>query len=1017
MDKITFLRPILLVLALLLLCLVAMHPFFTESTPLTDDGSIHLYRSIVLDYSIRHDGVLYPRYSPALVYGYGAPLFNYFPPTGYYPTVIFHGIGLSWITAWKSSMIFYVLMAAWGAFLLGREWTDEIGGFITAAAYVYSPYALFDMVTRGTTTEFAGMAFLPFALWGFTRLAKNGRRIDFIVAALCYALFIILHNVMTLYGSLLLVAYCALLLLLAGNKKRVFGQILSVGILAMLITAFFWWPALTETDFVKINGVAENLDFINVRNTLRSLADIFALPRTADPTRLQAPIPITFAWPQLVLAIVGIGLSVVFKRIRQVATLQVFLLIIVSIVTFSQLKISVDFWQSIAILSYSQFAWRTMSIGSLALALLAGIGTALILDTIRRESAKIALFPLFLIIIVIYAIPWLYRPSIELQADSVADAIQYEIDTGELALSSYSEYLPVLTDESALERSRLLSFFAAGETIPRLQSSDKITVMDAQWSGTKAVLSLEASEATILIFDWLYFPGWQASIDGKPVEVFPVGDASLVGINLESGQHHITISLEMTDTQQRAVWLSLISLALFISLSIFIPFHNVSVGTSSGVSANTSLRIAVVLVGLALFLAKIALIDQTNNPLRAERFASSIESGVENAINADFSGEIYLLGSSSTNNVKSGEIIKIRLFWSLVDDVVMSDYSSILELRDSQGIIIAQDGSFYPGGLASTEWLSGYYLEEVINLEIPPATPPDEYTLDIGLYDSQTGQRLNVINTDGNPVDVKASVSTLTVEAPNDPVSDLPEPIFSDSLTLLEINGIPEQAQVGDEMIVDCLFQMDTISEESIQVKLIWLNSDNQPIAETQAVDIVNNYPTNQWHEGDVWRGYHRFYIPGNLQAGRYIVAIKFGESLAPIVEMLVTVPERNYAIPDFENTANASWQNGINLSGYDRTGNTVTLDWLSDKVLNNNLRLFVQVLDSQNHIIAIDDSIPVNWTRPTTSWDIGEVITTVHDFAELTEGDYHLLIGWYDPLSGQRVLLNNGEDALVLEQ
>ena len=1069
-DELKFSHPILLFLALLFLCLVAIHPFLTDSLPLSDDSSIHIYRSIVLDYSIRNDGVFYPRYSPALVYGYGAPLFNYFPPTAYYPTVLLHGIGLSWVAAWKSTMIFYVLMAAWGAYSLGLQWTNEIGGFITAVAYVYSPYVLFDTVTRGTSTEFAGMAFLPFALWAFTRLARYGRRTDFILATLAYALFILLHNLMTLYGSLLLVAYCAFLVIVqdvAGYaptdmlnvtqyRKRAFWQMLLAGILAVLMTAFFWWPALAETDFVKINGVAENLDFIDVRNTLRSLADVFALPRTADPTQLQAPIPVTFAWPQMVLAAVGIGLSLFIKRARYVMPLQILLLIAISVITFSQLEISANLWQSISILRYSQFAWRTMSIGSLALAFLAGIGASLLLDTVHNQATRIALFCLCLVIIITYAIPWLYRPSTDLQAESVADAIQYEIDTGELALSSYSEYLPVLTDETALEPTLLLPYFQENSDVPRLQDNTAITVVDAKWAGTSATLSLEASDAATLIFDWLYFEGWQARVDGDSVEVYAFGDAAFVAINIDEGSHEIHLALKDTPTQQWAGWLSLGVVVLFIGAILFYPFghiiamprqrrndivgemdsgktdaiHHVPTNQEDSVetasmsderqiqSTNPTLKITIIILGITLFLTKIAIIDQTNNFLRAERFANGLDNGVEIALNTNYDDEIRLLGALSINAVKAGEMANVRLFWSLSDDEVLTDYSSLIELRDSQGIVIAETGSFYIGGLATTEWLSGYYLEEVINLQIPPDTPPDAYMIEVSIYDSITGQRLNVLNADGNPVDVTASVSTLTILKPDKPMSIESSPIASDeNLSLLEINGIPEQAQVGDEMIVDWLFQMDVISEDSLQAKLLWLNTDNQAVAEMPFVDIVNNYPTTEWQAGDIWRGYHRFYVAGNLDAGQYTVAVQLSDTIASIAEMQVTVPKRDYEVPNFENASDARWQNGIELLGYEQTRDSISLYWQSDEVMNDNLRLFVQVLDEENRVLFVDDSIPVNWTRPTTGWDVAEVITTQHDFGELPEGDYDLLIGWYNPLTGNRILLNTGEDALRLEK
>lgn len=1055
-DELKFSHPILLFLALLFLCLVAIHPFLTDSLPLSDDSSIHIYRSIVLDYSIRNDGVLYPRYSPALVYGYGAPLFNYFPPTAYYPTVFLHGIGFSWIAAWKSTMIFYVLMAAWGAYLLGCQWTNEIGGFITAAAYVYSPYVLFDSVTRGTSTEFAGMAFLPFALWAFTRLASYGRRIDLILATLTYALFILLHNVMTLYGSLLLVMYSGFLFITAENKKAAFLQMLLAGIFAVLMTAFFWWPALAETDFVKINGVAKNLEFIDVRNTLRSLADVFALPRTADPTQLQSPIPVTFAWSQMVLAAVGIGLSLFIKRARYVMPLQTLLLIVISAITFSQLEISANLWQSISILRYSQFAWRTMSIGSLALALLAGIGASLLLDTIRAQTVKIGLFCVFLVIIIVYAIPWLYRPSIDLQAESVADAIQYEIDTGELALSSYSEYLPVLTDETLLEPTRLLPYFQENSDVPRLQNNPAITLSDAKWTGTSATLSLETSEATTLIFDWLYFEGWQARVDGDAVEVYAFGDAAFVALDIDEGSHEIQIALKDTPTQQWAGWLSLGAVVLFIGAILFYAFghitamplqrrndiaeemdsgktdviHHVPINQEDSVetasmsderqiqSTNPTLKITIIILGITLFLTKIAIIDQTNNFLRTERFANGLDNGVEIVLNTNYDDEIHLLGASSIDSVKAREMVEIRLFWSLSDDEVLTDYSSLIELRDSQGIVIAETGSFYIGGLATTEWLSGYYLEEVINLQIPPATPPDSYTVKVSSYDSISGQGLNVLNTEGNPMGVSTSLSTLIVLKPDKPLAIDNAPIASDeNLSLLAINGIPEQAQVGDEMIVDWLFQMNALSEESLQAKLLWLDSDNQAVAETPFVDIVNGYPTSEWQVGDIWRGYHRFYVTGNLDSGQYTVAVQLSDTVVPIAEMQVTVPKRDYEVPNFENASDARWQNGIELLGYEQTRDSISLYWQSDEVMNDNLRLFVQVLDEENRVLFVDDSIPVNWTRPTTGWDVAEVITTQHDFGELPEGDYNLLIGWYNPLTGNRILLNTGEDALRLEK
>ncbi|MCI0712634.1 MAG: hypothetical protein L0154_20935, partial [Chloroflexi bacterium] len=53
--------------------------------------------------------------------------------------------------------------------------------------------------------------------------------------------------------------------------------------------------------------------------------------------------------------------------------------------------------------------------------------------------------------------------------------------------------------------------------------------------------------------------------------------------------------------------------------------------------------------------------------------------------------------------------------------------------------------------------------------------------------------------------------------------------------------------------------------------------------------------------------------------------------------------------------------------------------------------------------------------TRPTTSWGIGEVITTQHDFGDLPAGEYRIRVGWYDPITGHRIPLANGDDSIFL--
>ena len=114
-------------------CLVAVQPFMLDRMPRTDDGLLQMYRSVALDHSLRVDNPLWPRYSSGLVYGYGAPLFNYFPPLSYFPASWLHGLGFSFVGSWLLSMVIYTLLAALGMFLLARLWTrSDLGGWMAA---------------------------------------------------------------------------------------------------------------------------------------------------------------------------------------------------------------------------------------------------------------------------------------------------------------------------------------------------------------------------------------------------------------------------------------------------------------------------------------------------------------------------------------------------------------------------------------------------------------------------------------------------------------------------------------------------------------------------------------------------------------------------------------------------------------------------------------------------------------------------------------------------------------------
>src|SRR5690606_34946780 len=138
------------------------------------------------------------------------------------------------------------------------------------------------------------------------------------------------------------------------------------------------------------------------------------------------------------------------------------------------------------------------------------------------------------------------------------------------------------------------------------------------------------------------------------------------------------------------------------------PYPTPRPADSSGV------LIALTVTGLIVFGFKAMVIDQVPNPLRSERFVHGITAGVDREILANFGDEITLIGASQMEPAMAGSMARFDLFWALTSTPIPTDYSTTIELIDSSGHVIAESGSFMPGSLATSNWLTDFYIVETV---------------------------------------------------------------------------------------------------------------------------------------------------------------------------------------------------------------------------------------------------------------------------------------------------------------
>ncbi|HEX9115571.1 MAG TPA: glycosyltransferase family 39 protein [Anaerolineae bacterium] len=140
---------------------------------------------------------------------------------------------------------------------------------------------------------------------------------------------------------------------------------------------------------------------------------------------------------------------------------------------------------------------------------------------------------------------------------------------------------------------------------------------------------------------------------------------------------------------------------------------------------------------------------------------------------------------------------------------------------------------------------------------------------------------------------------------------------------------------------------------------------------------------------------------------------------------VVYTMPERG--TPDeTADGLNLELGSGLRLLGYRAWNLTphagevtqLQLMWRADRVPSRRYKVFLQLLDPRDQVIAQRDAEPAGESRPTTTWTPGEVILDNHGLLippGTPPGTYRRIAGLYDAETLQRLHLPTGEDHIDL--
>lgn len=258
------------------------------------------------------------------------------------------------------------------------------------------------------------------------------------------------------------------------------------------------------------------------------------------------------------------------------------------------------------------------------------------------------------------------------------------------------------------------------------------------------------------------------------------------------------------------------------------------------------------------------------------RLAEYAVSGLPNPVDApiSFGDEIVLRRYSLPNKIfAGGDIIPLGLYWS-ARQIPRADYQVFAHLLDAQGKLVAQhDGAPQNGFRPTSGWRQGDEIQDKVGIWLPSGIPPGEYSIVVGLYRGDTGERLKL--RDGSDA---LTLDTLTIDkriiSPDALFLDTRLDADFDAVRALGYNlehaSAPEYKR-GEFVPVILYWQARAKPANDLRVDVQLRDQGNNVIASARAFE---NYPTSRWDANEIVRDVARLAIPANALPGEYKIVI-----------------------------------------------------------------------------------------------------------------------------------------------
>jgi len=514
------------------------------------------------------DGQIPCRWVPDMGYGFGYPLFNFYPPLPYLVGEAVRLFGFTFISTAKILFIFSFLASGVTMYYLTREFFGKFGAVVSSIFYIWAPYHAVDVYVRGAMNEAWALIWFPAILYFSYKLIKSptshkaSRDTTWLwVIGLSMSWFALFtsHNLMVLVFSPFFAVWCLIWLYRFKSWKRIPSLLIS-GAWSFGLAAFFTLPVLLEKGIVQTDTLV-----VGYYEYTAHFADISQLLFSRfwgyGPSvwgSVDDRMSFQVGWIHWILPLVILVLIIRKfkndKKLGDVLVAVLFFFVVGWFAAFLAHSRSTPIWKLIEAFQFVQFPWRFLTIVILAFSFIAGSVTKLL-----PKSIHVPLSILLVAGVLIYSFNYFLPEHGHL--GPLTDEEKFSNAAWELQQTAgIYDYLP-----------------NTAKTAPKAPMTELAEIIDGEGEvsseelGTNwAKFSIDLPEDSKVRVGILQFPNWTAYVDGNEIDTY-VDDKEQWGriyIDVPKGSHDVELKLYNTPVRTLGNWISVLSwgVLLFVVL-------------------------------------------------------------------------------------------------------------------------------------------------------------------------------------------------------------------------------------------------------------------------------------------------------------------------------------------------------------------------------------------------------------------------------------------------------------------